>query len=477
MFRLRNRRKQGDLAALVECLERRSRILDEACGIGLWDAFLVNGDANHADSTWTWSAEMRRLLGFSDEASFPNVVSSWSDRVHPDDATAVSGAFAGCVAYKTGASRYDITYRMRTKAGFYRWFRGTGGAAHIPGSAAVLCCGSLTDVHDQVVLKEQAERSAIEDRIVIEMLSSALQSIAEGDLTHRVPGDVPAKAADLKDNFNRASERLSYAIGNTTAVIDRITIEAAELATGSNELARRTEVQASSLEETAISLNEMASRVQEAARVATRIAQKAEVARGSAERSNKVVADATLAITRIRDASQRITEIISVIDDIAFQTNLLALNAGVEAARAGESGKGFAVVAQEVRELAQRSGRAAKEICELITASSAQVDEGVKHVTNVRSALDDIATNINEISHDVEDYARSAQTQAENVREIDAAVATMNVVTQQNAALAEESSAATLSLTQELAILRQATSKFKVVSRAVENRSSIRVVA
>ena len=476
MFGFKNKHRDLAQAALASNLERRSRLLDEACGIGLWDAFLVNGDSGHAESTWTWSGEMRRLLGFSDEASFPNVVSSWSDRVHPDDASAVSSAFGACIADKSGESRYDIIYRMRTREGNYRWFRGTGGATHIAETGAVHCCGSLTDVHDQIVLKEEARKAAEEDRIIIDVLSSALQSIAAGDLTHRVPEGVPAKAADLRENFNRASESLSFAVGNTTSVIDRVSNEATELSHGSNELAKRTEIQASSLEETATALGEMASRVETAARVAARIAQKAEVARGSTERSNQVVVDATSAISRIRDASHRITEIIAVIDDIAFQTNILALNAAVEAARAGDSGKGFAVVAQEVRELAQRSGRAAKEIRELITDSSAQVDEGVKHVANVKAALDDIADNIHEISGDVDEYARSSQSQADAVREIDAAVATMNLVTQQNAALAEQACAATLSLTRELADLRQSTSKFKV-SAASKSRNSIRVVA
>ena len=247
-----------------------------------------------------------------------------------------------------------------------------------------------------------------------------------------------------------------------------------EISVATNDMAKRTEHQASALEETAAALEEISTISRDAQTRTREVQQIVMQSAAEAVKSGTVVDEAVKAMSDIEDSSKRMTQIIGVIDEIAFQTNLLALNAGVEAARAGEQGKGFAVVAQEVRELAQRSATAAKEIKELIGRSSADVARGVQLVHGTGEALRSIGGQVRSINDHMASIARSAEEQAGGIANINAAVGNMDLITQQNAAMVEESSAATEKLSQEALRLAELVSGFKVAGQPPQPAVSYR---
>ena len=196
------------LMVQLSALTERSALLDDACGVGLWEAVLIDGDSMNPASRWTWSSELRRLLGYSSETDFPNVVQSWSDRLHPDDAPGVFEAFSRHLSDRMGQPRYDMTYRMKIKDGTYRWFRGSGGCRHQADGRTILACGSLTDVHDLVTLQETSARETEADNVAIQALTEALAALASGDLSHRISVDLSPKTMILKTDFNFAAHDL-----------------------------------------------------------------------------------------------------------------------------------------------------------------------------------------------------------------------------------------------------------------------------
>jgi methyl-accepting chemotaxis protein len=453
-------------------IKTRADLLDETCGIGLWEALLHDGDAMHIASKWTWSAEMRRLIGFDSKNDFPDVVQSWSDRLHPDDIQNVFAAFGGHLKDKTGRTRYDVSYRLKIRDGSYRWFRATGGCRHDPDGKTILACGSLTDIHEQTMLQKTAEKEAADDRRMVEILAVALARIATGDLTLRITENFPAKAQQLKDDFNTATANLQAIIGGMAGAVDTMVAETQEINKAAGNLAQRTQQQAATLEETAAAVEEITVTVQKSADGAHQAAVIATETRKSAEYSGTIVDDAVKAMAEIKQSSQQIEQIIGVIDEIAFQTNLLALNAGVEAARAGEAGRGFAVVAQEVRELAQRSAKAAKEIKALISTSSNQVEKGVSLVGQTGEALNGIVEKVTGIANYVSGFAASSREQSAGVSEINRSVNAMDHMTQQNAAMVEETNAATSSLARNMQTLHGLLSQLKIAEQRHENYGS-----
>ena len=306
------------------------------------------------------------------------------------------------------------------------------------------------------------ELAGREQQAVVDIMARGLSSLASGDLSTRIAAQVAQDYAALKNDFNAAAAGLEDAIRTISSVASQIGSGTNEIATASNDLSRRTEQQAASLEETAAALDEIAATVRQTADGAGRATTEVASARTDAERSGQVVGQAVAAMGAIEDSSRQITQIIGVIDEIAFQTNLLALNAGVEAARAGAAGRGFAVVAQEVRALAQRSAEAAKEIKTLISTSSQQVDAGVNLVGQTGEALSRIVGRVAAIDDLVRQISSSSQEQASGLAEVNTAVNHMDQVVQQNAAMVEQATAATHSLKGETAQLVSLVGRFKV---------------
>ena len=306
------------------------------------------------------------------------------------------------------------------------------------------------------------EASAKEQGEVVGALADGLKRLAEGDLTAQIHAEFHGVYVRIRDDFNSTAASLRSALTRVLQTTGAIRGGADEISSASDDLSRRTEQQAATLEETAAALDQITATVRRSADGARQASDAATGARQEAERSGKVVSEAVAAIHDIQRSSAQISSIIGVIDEIAFQTNLLALNAGVEAARAGEAGKGFAVVAQEVRALAQRSAEAAKEIKALISSSGSQVERGVRLVTDTGGALTAIVDRVANIDGLISEIAASAQEQATALGQVNTAVNQMDQVTQQNAAMVEEATAAAAQLKREAAELAQLVARFEV---------------
>jgi methyl-accepting chemotaxis protein len=319
--------------------------------------------------------------------------------------------------------------------------------------------------------KQQAQADAIaaERQLVTETLGAAMSKIAAKDFSCRMPDDLPEAYYRLRDDFNAALAQLAETIDAIGSGAAQILSGANELQGSAEDLARRTERQAAAIEETAAALEEITTTVGETSRRAREAGDLVGNTRSRAERSGQVVSQMVEAMRAIENSSGEIGNIIGVIDEIAFQTNLLALNAGVEAARAGDAGKGFAVVAQEVRQLAQRSAQAAKEIKQLIGNSAEQVQTGVKLVGETGRILTEISEDVPLINRQISAIAESSREQAIALREINAAINASDQDTQRNAAMVEQSTAATNTLVEEV---KQITSKLSEFQTGHSSRRS-----
>lgn len=307
---------------------------------------------------------------------------------------------------------------------------------------------------------------------MLTQIGGALERLAEGDLTARM-ADLPDKFKSAETHFNAALEKLQKTIAGVASGIEAISTSSAEIRSASDDLSQRNERQAANLEETAAAMNQATHSMNTSASSANQIRESISQAHSEASEGGAVVLKAIEAMAQIEQSSQQIAQIIGVIDGIAFQTNLLALNAGVEAARAGDSGKGFAVVANEVRALAQRSADAARDIKGLITTSSQQVQGGVELVGETGKLLEKIVGRVGEINHSVVAMADAATAQASNLQQVNSAVSEMDRMTQQNAAMVEESTAASRSLADEAKSLLGLVSQF----RAGSERAAVPVLA
>jgi methyl-accepting chemotaxis protein len=317
----------------------------------------------------------------------------------------------------------------------------------------------------------RAEERAVRQQVV-DCLGSGLRQLAEGDLTRRIDEAFPREFERLRADFNSSLDTLEQTMGRVLVSTSAVDSGSREISSASDDMARRTEQQAASLEETAAALDQVTATIRQTAENAAEAQKATSVSRTMVGKSSAVANEAMTAMERIDASSRQIGQIITVIDEIAFQTNLLALNAGVEAARAGEAGRGFAVVAQEVRALAQRSADAAKEIKTLVTESSDSVQSGVGLVVRVGEELSGVVDHFGRIEDLVSTIASAARHQAIGLAEINNAVGQMDQVTQQNAAMVEETTAASHSLTREAGELGALIKQFRVSDGVAHARAA-----
>jgi methyl-accepting chemotaxis protein len=300
----------------------------------------------------------------------------------------------------------------------------------------------------------------------VEELAGSLHALSQGDLTAQIDKPFIPTLEQIRTDFNEALQKLALAMRGVGENAEVIASGSAEISSAAGNLARRTEQQAAAVEETAAALEEISRTVTDSAKRAEEAGQLVRQTQKSAQHSGAVVENAISAMGEIANSSKQISSIIGVIDDIAFQTNLLALNAGVEAARAGEAGKGFAVVAQEVRELAQRSAGAAREIKTLINTSAEQVNRGVSLVSDTGTSLREILSQVNDINSNVLAIVEASREQSVGVREISNAVNSMDENTQQNASMVEETTAASHNLAKEAENLRALLLRFRFAKQS-----------
>lgn len=345
---------------------------------GLWDMSVIAGDPINPNNEFWWSNQFRHLLGFATEAEFPNVLDSWASRLHPEDKERSLNAFAAHLTDRTGKTGFDIEYRLQLKSGEYRWFRARGLTKRAADGTPLRAVGALLDIEANVQL---------------------------------------------------------------TKVADALAATSSNLVSSNRDLSRRTEQQAAALEETASSMEEMTSTVQQNAEGASRASKLASEAAAAADSGQEVVAGIVDVMREIEASAGKISDIITVVDGIAFQTNILALNAAVEAARAGDQGRGFAVVASEVRSLAQRCAAAAKEIKSLITASGEQVSRGSEQSKVAGESINGLKGMVIRLDEIVAEIAAASAEQNSGIGQINQSVIQMDTMTQQNAALVEEMAA------------------------------------
>ena len=317
-------------------------------------------------------------------------------------------------------------------------------------------------------LRRDQEKASAEASIrnAIDSLRTGLDALAAGDLTVRLDEEFGEGLDSLRISYNSASDKLEDALFQVTQSIGAMHTKASEMRSATDQLSVRTETQAKSLQEASAAIEEITVTVKQSAEDAQSASSKAEDAKRDAENSRTVVDNAMSTMSRIEEDSNKIASIIGVIDEISFQTNLLALNAGVEAARAGDAGRGFAVVAEEVRELAQRSTVAAQDIKQLIESSTHEVEQGVKNVTATGDALNTISAHVGDISEFIGSIAVVTGEQSVGLEECNLSVTALDGSTQQNAAMAEETTAVTNQLAADASDLAQLVTRFKIGARS-----------
>ncbi|MFN7103548.1 MAG: methyl-accepting chemotaxis protein [Pseudorhizobium sp.] len=318
----------------------------------------------------------------------------------------------------------------------------------------------------------QAEETRLagerQQEAALEALDHVLSGLAKGDLETRLPSDMPKTFARMANDYNDSVETLRTTLATVRHAGEEILTSSGAISQATKDLARRTEEQATGVEASSATLHELTNSVAETAEGASKASSAVDVALTEARASGPVVKQAVSAMGAIEKSSAEISKIIGVIDEIAFQTNLLALNAGVEAARAGEAGRGFAVVAQEVRALSQRCADAAREIKDLISGSSRQVQTGVDLVNSAGDALNQITLRIDDINTIVKSIAAAAGTQSQGLREVNGSLSRMDAITQENSSMVRETSTQTSEL-------RDAVERLVTALRGFKTRSAERL--
>lgn len=321
----------------------------------------------------------------------------------------------------------------------------------------------------------QATQNATRDE-ALAIFSLALEKLAAGDLEVRLSSQLPEEFSAMGISFDQAMENLSHSLGAVRHATNSTRQNSQNISEGARQLASRTEQQAAALEQSSASLHELTQSVAVTADTAVEARETVINVKTDINGAEIVMNEALTSMSGIESSSKQVSNTVAIIDEIAFQTNLLALNAGVEAARAGEAGKGFAVVAQEVRELAQRCSSAAKEIAELIKHSGQQIEQGVVHVTKTSESLTKFVADVEEVNAIIGRITTSAGEQSTTLNEINSAVENLDQITQQNAGMVEETTAATTALSEEVSELVSAMSGFKTGVEIEEEETGTRLL-
>jgi PAS domain S-box-containing protein len=427
----------------------RSDLINDASGVGLWDMAIDATDPVNPKNEFWWSPQFRSMLGFKDESDFPNVLESWSSRLHANDKEWVLAAFATHLNDRTGKTGYDVEYQLLKKDGTYRWYRATGATMRDKDGVPLRVAGALKDIHEE---KETA--------IALERLIGAA---IDGDLTQRIDTEhFNGIMRSIGDNTNRLLDSTSDSFRFVKNAIEQVGQAAGQLratsgmmSEGSQELNETVERSSSEL---ARAVDGVKANAEGAAMANQLVTGTATAARDGESRMEELA----VAMSAIDASAQHIARIIKVIDEIAFQTNLLALNAAVEAARAGRHGKGFAVVAQEVRNLAERSARAAKETAGLIADSAKKVGQGVRLADVTRTALRDIVSNVTKVVDLAGEIASASGEQATSLSSVSGSIQQAAGVAQASSQQSTEIAAAADELSRQMKALKDQMDKYRL---------------
>jgi len=369
-------------------------------------------------------------------------------RMFVDPAYVQSAAYADFWSALGRGEYVSAEFQRLAKGGEAVWIQASYNPVFDAGGKVVKVIKVATDVTPRVK--------------AVKALADGLGALAANNLGHRLRTQFDPAFEPLRADFNQAVSQLQTALRSVVQATSHVSSGSDEIANAAEDLSKRTEQQAASLEQTAAALDQITATVRRSAEAARQAATSASDAKRVAEKSGAVMHDAVGAMSEIEASARQISQIIGVIDEIAFQTNLLALNAGVEAARAGDAGRGFAVVAQEVRALAQRSADAAKQIKSLISTSAEQVERGVRLVGQTGAALSGIVDKVSAIDDDLSEMTRASQEQSSGLHQVNSAVNHMDQVTQQNAAMVEQTAAAAAGLRTEAKELAMLIHRFDV---------------
>jgi PAS domain S-box-containing protein len=434
----------------------RFELINKASSIGLWDMTVVAGDPVNPKNEFWWSDQFRGMLGFRDESDFPNVLESWSSRLHARDKDWVLEAFAKHLTDRTGMTPYDVEYQLQMKTGEYRWFRATGATMRDAAGVPMRVAGALKDIHDEK-----------ETSLALEKLISAA---VDGDLTQRIDtGRFDGFMRTIGEHMNRLLDSTADSFRFVKNAIDQVGQASSQLRATSGMMSGSSVQLNETVDRSSNDLSRAADGVQANAEGAAMANQLVTQTALAAREGEQRMAEMNGAMSAIDNSAQQIARIIKVIDEIAFQTNLLALNAAVEAARAGRHGKGFAVVAQEVRSLAERSAKAAKETADLIADSSAKVGQGVRIADVTKKALGDIVGNVTKVVDLAGEIASASGEQSQALVSVSGSMRQAASVAQATSQQSTEIAAAADELSRQMHSLKERMEKYRIAPPKAES--------